>query len=370
MIDTIEFIKRSKVSHGNKYDYSNSHYVGSNKRIAITCPVHGDFSQVACEHMRGSGCKHCARQKCDTATFIDQANKIHNGKYGYSKTNFTHGKDKVIISCRLHGEFEQTARLHLKGQGCSICGGSKRLTTSDFIMKAKVVHGDTYNYSLVEYNNSKAKVKIVCHKHGIFLQTPDTHTNHKQGCPKCAGVGRTTEDFIVDASEKHDNKYDYSNTVFEKYNKKVAINCPIHGEFQQKPFIHLMGSGCQKCSESKGERKIASFLRRSSIAFESQKTFSDCKSDKTGRLLRFDFYLPKYNVCIEYDGEYHYEPWRLYFDKSVANEKFHEMQHRDALKTNYCKDNGIQLLRIPHFEMNQIDKIIGSYLPERDQPCQ
>ena len=136
----------------------------------------------------------------------------------------------------------------------------------------------------------------------------------------------------------------------------------MHGEFLQKPPIHISGSGCPRCSESKGERKINSFLAKENISFKRQKTFNDCVNNKTGRLLSFDFYLPKYNLCIEYDGEYHYEPWRLYFDKSEAQEKYNDLKYRDNLKNLYVKNNNIKLLRIPYFEFKNIDKIISSYL--------
>ena len=74
-----------------------------------------------------------------------------------------------------------------------------------------------------------------------------------------------------------------------------------------------------------------------------------------------------YNICIEYDGEYHYEPWRLYFDKSVAKIKFKEMKQRDRLKTEYCKNSGINLLRIPYFDLKNVDKIISDYLYKKEK---
>lgn len=361
-INTEEFIRRSILLHGNKYDYSKTIYLASNKKINIICQIHGEFMQSADEHMRGRGCKSCGSQKYNTEKFIEEANKIHNAKYDYSLVNYTKSSERIIIICPIHGQFNQISNNHLIGQGCLKCSGSEKLTAESFINKAINVHGNKYDYSLVEYVNSKVKVKIVCPKHGIFEQKPDLHTNHKNGCPKCAGVGRTTNDFINDASEKHDNKYDYSKAIFEKYNKEINIICPIHGEFEQKPYIHLMGSGCQKCSESKGERKIALFLSNNLINFEKQKLFPDCKNNLTGRDLKFDFYIPVKNMCIEYDGEYHYEPWRLYFDKSEAKEKFLEVKKRDKIKTQYCRKRGINLLRIPYFELKNIDKIISAYL--------
>lgn len=357
-----EFKNKAIKIHGDKYDYSEVKYKGSKNKVTITCNIHGNFEQVASEHLRGRGCEKCGRKKCDSEKFIEKAIQTHGNKYDYSNVDYKTSKEKVNIKCNKHGIFEQVAQNHINGQGCSICSGNITLTNDKFIEKAKKIHGYKYDYSLVNYVNSKTKIKIICKKHGIFNQNPTEHTSQKQGCPKCAGVGRTTIDFINDAQEKHENKYDYSKVTFKKYDEKISIICPIHGEFSQKPYIHLMGSGCQKCSESKGERKIASFLVKNNINFEKQKTFDNCLNLKTGRLLKFDFHIPERNMCIEYDGEYYYEPWRLYFDKNTANEKFNEMKIRDQIKTEYCKNNNILLLRIPYFELKNIDIIISNYL--------
>jgi hypothetical protein len=299
--------------------------------------------------------------------FIQKAKIVHGDKYDYSLAVYKNNSTKIKIKCLKHGEFEQTPNGHISAKnGCPYCVGNKLLGNVVFIKKAKAVHGDRYDYSKINYVNSKTKIEIVCNKHGVYTQRPCDHINQKQGCPKCIGLGRTTKNFIDDASEKHNDKYDYSKTIYEKHNKFVTIICPIHGDFGQKPYIHLMGSGCQKCSESKGEKKVALFLEKNNINFDKQKTFNDCKNINTNRQLKFDFYLPKYNLCIEYDGEYHYEPWRLYFDKSLANLNFKKMKQRDIIKNNYCINKNINLLRIPYFELKNIDKIISNYLFKND----
>lgn len=301
-----------------------------------------------------------------TNKFIELAISVHGGKYNYSESSYKKSSEKITIICPIHGKFEQIANNHLRGQGCAKCVGNIKKNTDEFIEKSTKIHKKTYDYSLVNYKNNKTKIKIICKKHGLFLQRPCEHINQKQGCPKCAGVGRTPVDFINDASEVHDNKYDYSKTTFKKHNEIINIICPIHGIFEQKPYIHLMGSGCQKCSESKGERKVELILKKNNIEFVKQKMFDDCKNPKTDRNLKFDFYIQKYNLCIEYDGEYHYEPWRLYWDKSMAKQRFNEMKIRDEIKTKYCKNSNIELLRIPYFELKNIEEIISNYLSKKE----
>ena len=131
---------------------------------------------------------------------------------------------------------------------------SKKLTTEEFIEKARKVHGDKYNYSKVEYVNSNVKVCIICTEHGEFWQTPSSHLQSR-ACPKCSYIERSInlknsgEDFIKKAIEKHGNKYDYSKTKYVDCETEVTIICPEHGEFEMKPKYHINGSGCPLCSE-------------------------------------------------------------------------------------------------------------------------
>ena len=124
----------------------------------------------------------------------------------------------------------------------------KRLTTEEFISKAREVHGDRYDYSKVEYKNAKTKVKIICPIHGVFEQSPDAHL-HGQGCQDCGYDSNklNQESFIEKAKEKHNDFYDYSKVDFKDKNDKVCIICPRHGEFWQTPYIHLKKHGCTKC---------------------------------------------------------------------------------------------------------------------------
>lgn len=135
---------------------------------------------------------------------------------------------------------------------------AKRLTTGEFIRRATLVHGDTYDYCCTNYINSHTKVLIICRKHGAFSQLPYEH-RRGSGCPEC-GVARTrltTEEFIQRAVVKHGNYYDYSHAIHRGSHIKVMITCPKHGAFVQTPNSHLSGTGCPDC----GEAKSAAALR-------------------------------------------------------------------------------------------------------------
>jgi len=184
-LTTEEFIEKTKAIHGDKYDYSLVDYKNNKIRVKIVCPEHGPFEQSPNNHLQGKGCPGCSGNiKLTTEKFIKKAKAVHGNKYDYSLVEYKNAKTKVKIVCRVHGSFKQTPHGHLKGYGCPECGGSKRLTTEKFIKKAKAVHGNKYDYSLVEYKNTYTKVKIICPIHGIFEQTPGSHLNGC-GCPKC-----------------------------------------------------------------------------------------------------------------------------------------------------------------------------------------
>lgn len=119
-------------------------------------------------------------------TFIQEANMVHHNKYDYSKVIWKGSNNKVIIICPIHGEFIQQAHTHTAGHGCTKCGQEiLRYTTEIFIEKAKAKHQDKYDYSNVEYLQSTKKVKIICPTHGEFLQTPTSHMGGS-GCPVCS----------------------------------------------------------------------------------------------------------------------------------------------------------------------------------------
>ena len=189
-------------------------------------------------------------KKLTTEEFIKKSKTIHCNKYDYSLVKYEGIYKKVKIICHIHGIFDQIAKSHLKGYECKKCGHLKTnmkhtLNNEQFIEKARIIHGDRYDYSLVKYMSAKIKVKIICPIHGVFEQTPTNHT-HKTN-----------------------------------------------------------PAGCSVCKSSKGERVISQLLQSYNINYISQKYFEDLKRV---RVLYFDFYLPDLNICIEYDGIQHFKP--------------------------------------------------------------
>lgn len=348
-----EIIEICNKRHNNKYDYSLIEFKKLSDKVKIICPVHNVFEQRLDSH-KTSGCPKCNSNKLTNETFIEKAIKIHNSKYDYSLIDYKNSKTKVKIICIEHGTFELLPNSHLyKKRGCPKCS-YRNVTTEMFIKKCKEVHGDRYNYSLVDYKNIKTKVKIICKIHGIFESFPTNHLNKKQNCGKCTGRYTNTEEFIEKSNNIHNYIYDYSLVNYKNSYTKIKIICKEHNKiFKQTPHDHLSGNRCPLCKESKGESEITIFLKNKNIKYITQYRFNNCKHK---RKLPFDFYLPEYNTCIEYDGHQHFniiEYWG-------GEKEFEKIKIRDKIKTEYCNVNNIKLLRIK-YDTNVVD-ILNNFL--------
>ena len=205
--------------------------------------------------------------------FIEKSKEIHRDKYDYSKSEYINYDTKLCIVCPEHGEFWQTPGNHLKGKGCPYCNGNAKKTTEQFIEESKKKYGDEFDYSKVVYKNNETKVCIIDRKTGIeYFQTP---ANHLQGFDCRVNCNITTEEFIKRAKLVHGDRYDYSKVNYINAKTKVCIICPEHGEFWQLPFNHLNGRGCAKCkNKSSLEKYVEYFLTKNNVKFEAQKKFS------------------------------------------------------------------------------------------------
>ena len=274
---TEDFIIEANQVHNNLYDYSKTIYVHALTKIIITCKTHGEFEKIPNKHLRGSGCHKCSHAtkiKTTEELFIIEANKLHNNLYDYSKINYIDSKTNICITCKIHGhgDFEQLPSNHLKSRGCPKCSGRNK-TTEDFIIEANQVHNNLYGYSNVNYIDSKTKICITCKTHGNFEQLPSNHL-YGNSCPKCSGINKTTEDFIIEANQVHNNLYDYSNSQYIDCNTKICITCKIHGNFKQLHRAHIYNkSGCPKCAPNMRGNK-EDFIIKSNILHNNTYDYS------------------------------------------------------------------------------------------------
>ena len=257
-------------------------------------------------------------------------------------------KGKVLVKCKICGHQWEDSASHLKqGRSCSKC---KKIAKQKqygllFIEKASIIHHNKYDYSKVEYVSAKTKVKIVCPEHGEFEQTPNSHLKGR-GCPKCAGNNflKTKEQFISDAIKIHGDKYDYSQVEYKGANIPVLIKCKTCGTiFKQSPDKHINAiHGCPNCnlkSQTNLYYKLHEQFPDIDILFEVNKNIVPWLGKQ-----RFDIYIPKFNIAIEYNGIQHYIP----IEHFGGILEFQNIQERDKLKRQKCLENNCTLFEIKY----------------------
>jgi len=284
------FIKESKEIHGDRFDYALTEYSGYGNKIKIGCPIHGIVSTSPHIHIGGNGCPTCGKidagrsRALTTDEWISRSKEIHGDKFDYTKVTYVNQNTNLNIVCPEHGEFQQLPMVHIESHGCPKCGSEigaskNRISLEDFVKSAIAVHGNAYDYSLVEYVNNKSEIIIGCPIHGYFKGRPDTHIRRSQGCPKCVGRGLTTEEWVERFQLIHKERYDYTDFYFNGSTKKSSIICKIHGEFFQTPNLHYnTGSGCPNCAT------IENSLKRRTISVDE---FKNRGREKFGD--RFDY---------------------------------------------------------------------------------
>jgi len=433
-INTEDFIVSSKKIHGDNYDYSKTEYISSGHKLLIICPQHGEFWQEANSHKQGHGCKHCYYDSNlqTEEEFIKNAKLIHSNEYDYSIVDFSKGNKKVEIICPKHGIFRVFRRNHLRGDKCNKCqdlerGLKRRIKKSEFLKRANEIHNNKYDYSLVEFSNSKEKIRIICSEHGIFEQQMMSHLM-ECGCPKCGTNVASSKtktgkkEFIRRAKEIHGDKYDYSKVVYVNKENPVIIICPEHGEFEQIAHNHINKNnsrGCIDCGGSKkhtnetfvnksidihGEKydysrvnyvnaytNVEIVCKKHGVFLQTPTTHLSgggcvrCINKSEGRLAiilkeigvvfrnhrienrLFDFYLPEYDLIIERDGEQHYFKEVKHWGTVKDNHQI------DIEKTNLAKSKGHNICRIPYWlseedEKKEIQNILNGQPTYPDVP--
>lgn len=244
------------------------------------------------------------RLKINTDEWIKKASLIRGNEYDYSKGEYINSKTKIKIICSIHGEFFQTPVAHLnQKQGCPYCGhnktnNSKRKSHIQFIEESNLIHKNLYDYSITEYIGCFDKVKIICKKHGEFLQTPDKH---------------------------------------------------------------LQGQGCPICKSSKGELLIRTWLKENDIKFKEQFELITSEIARDSNLMKIDFFIihDEKQYFIEYDGIQHFE-YNSHFHRE--EDSFFKQQRRDLILNEFCElhKDKVTLIRFNYNQTKEeiINKLI------------
>lgn len=366
--------------HNGLYTYDLiTEYKNKSQIMDIYCTKHNLlFQQCANSHIRGmTGCEECKKEKNRLGKLKEQEEVFSKIREKYPHFDLSEAEYKGMLTpirviCRNkdrngneHGVFNPTPANLLNGHACKKCGDertadSNRMGLERFLERAKKIHPN-YDFSLVkEYKSVDDEIEVICHaldefgnEHGVFKTTPH-RILHGNKCRKCQNLEKITVETWKKRCEKiHCNKYDYSLVDFENVDDIVQIICPTHGVFQQCARKHMQGHGCKNCNNSFLENSVLRTLNENKIEF-----ITHDKNILHG--LELDFYLPKYNVAIECQGEQHFVPKSFgCLDEEKVLSNFELQKERDLRKKSLCKENGIKLVYF-------LDKQFNKYLETDD----
>jgi very-short-patch-repair endonuclease len=346
MNKTEVFIEKARLKHGDTYDYSKVEYISCDKKVIIICQKHNEFLQIPGSHLNGRGCKACGIEKraninkSNTEVFVEKARLKHGDTYDYSKVEYKTCKDKVIIVCKIHGVFLQKPNNHLSGKGCDACGGTQTSNTNMFNKLALAKHGEKYDYSKVEYINNHTKVIIICKIHGVFLQKPNGHLDGK-GCNKCG-----TETV---ASKRRSNTENFILKSTDKHGDIYDYSKVMYKRSNTKVIII-----CKKHGEflQIPNSHLSGYGCPFCINKTEWKLYEKLQSVyptitpqfktewcKNTTYLPYDFCIPELNIIIELDGGQHF--------KQVMNWQSPEVQfENDQYKEQCANDNNYSMIRL------------------------
>ena len=288
-------------------------------------------------------------QVTDTASFIKKAREVHGDKYDYSLVEYTKGRNYVDIICPRHGIYTQRACNHTAGRGCRECksefvGDKCRQSLDDVLSDFRKTHGNRYDYSLVTDFRRRNTVKIICRQHGVFSQDSSMHKSG-QGCKKCALISngrkrrKTIDELLSAIKEHHGEKYKYDLTGFKGGKSKISIYCENHGWFKQEASMHMIGRGCDKCA------------REASRPPNYSDGFFD---DMCNRVIPATFYY------VEFE---HIESGRKFHKFGISRKK-HWKQRFNGLKKMGFRMNPIKTMKATAYECWELEQLVMSELED------
>ena len=259
-------IKEFKFVHGDRYDYSKFIYKNARTKGTIICKLHGPFQQESGVHKSGVGCPKCGVELTTESSRIGEKEilarirNVHGDSIDLSQASIKNITDEILVIDKKYGTRHLLTPRSLISKKTKLGIRNAEDKNEYFIIRARQIHGDRYDYTLSNYTGAHEKLKIICSEHGEFFQTPSSHLSGK-GCGKCStSVLYSNEDIIELFIAKHGDKYDYSKIDYQGIKSTITIICPVHGEFKQRASNHLNGRGCQICNHGWNADRIIQFI--------------------------------------------------------------------------------------------------------------
>ena len=336
-------------------------YVGARIKIKHRCKICGyEWETMPNCILNGGGCPECAkyqRAKSNTKTHTQYVTEVASINSNIEVIGrYTNADAKIKIKCKIcDNEWFTRAIEVLRGHGCPKCSQKALSKTHEqYVSELATINSNVV--VIDKYINSYTKIKHFCLKCGYEWSVKPNSILQGNCCPKCSTRRKSHEQYVLELAIKNPNI-----EVVDEYinaNTNILHNCKIcNHKWMIKPSHVLCGSGCPSCQETSGEQQIRQWLISNDIRYEYQKCFIGCRNKRS---LPFDFYIPNYNCCIEYDGSQHFKE----VDYWGGKEYLLQRQHNDKIKNEYCKKNDIFLIRIRYNEnvSDVLNKSLGLYI--------
>lgn len=281
-----------------------------------------------------------ARRKTNRE-WVSEVKELTGGEYTFLE-EYINNREKIkVIHNKCKHEYRVSPKAFLRGNRCPNCNPARRRTTEEFKREVnQLVKGE---YTVVsEYAGHHKPVTMRHNQCGRVYKVLASDFLKGRRCRECAfaKLRKTNEEWVSQVKSLVGDDYIF----LEEYrgdNVKIRYRHSCGGSHEVTPNNFINGTRCPLCKESSGEAYIRRYLTEKGVPFESQKTFKGLVYKNP---LYYDFYIPKYNVLIEYQGEQHYRP-NPYFG---GEEGYQKQRIRDNIKRDYAKDKGITLLEIPY----------------------
>ena len=342
-------------------------YVDAKTKILHHCLIHDIYWEIAPTNaLRGDGCEKCRKDRVR-----NKMQKTHDeyvkevmicNPYIEVLEKYIDSRTPILHKCKKHGvEWKAIPSNVLKGHGCAECKSESlknnfSRTQEQYIYEISIINPNIEVVGM--FAGVKVPIMHRCKIHNIEWITSPSSILQGCGCPECCKekIGdknrKTHEQYVEELKVKNPNIVALG--IYVNALTPILHKCLIDDfEWYARPGNILFGFGCPKCNESKGEKLVRKWLEKNNIKYKYQYSFPDCKDINT---LPFDFYLPDYNIAIEYQGKQHYES----IDYFGGEKSLQYTQKHDSIKKEYCKNNNIKLLEIPYFK--NVEEELNNFL--------
>lgn len=331
-------------------------YISNKDKVLCKCKIDGNEWYITPNHLlKGHGCKVCfdnRRSQIFTRSHEDFIKKMEKINPNIEiLTKYINSKTYIHCKCKIDNYkwFAKSGDL-LNNHGCPECTNTRPLTTQELKERVYLIN---HNIEIIgEYINSKSPIQCKCLIDGCIWHPIPNNLLKGTGCPQCAGTkNKTHEEFVLELNKINPNILVLSNYINNKH--KIKCQCLLDNEiWWSTPNNLLRGSGCPECNQSKGEKRIEKYFKKNNIPFVSQKEFNNLVGVKGGNL-SYDFYLPQYNLLIEYQGEFHDGNGNYYVKQNLKCQQEHDKRKRE-----YAQINNIKFLEIWYWDYDNIEKIL------------